>query len=60
MARGPLTFARVRVCACVVFSFVVYSNDPKMPKYQPNHPVDGGLPQGYEFQNQVDSIVQYV
>ena len=31
-----------------------------MPKYQPSHPIDGGLPQGYEFQAQVDSIVQYV
>lgn len=34
--------------------------DPRNPQYDPEHPVDGGLPLGYEFQQQLDSIAHYV
>jgi hypothetical protein len=34
-------------------------HDPTLPLYNPEHPIDGGLPTGYEFQAQVDSIVKY-
>jgi len=34
--------------------------DARNPLYHPEHPVDGGLPLGYEFQQQLDSIAHYV